>query len=629
MTYMVVGTAGHIDHGKTTLIKALTGIETDTTKEEKKRGLSINLGFAYLDLPNQERVGIVDVPGHEKFIKNMIAGLPGLSLVLLAIDANEGIMPQTKEHVDILTLLGLTEFIIVLTKVEGVDFEMKELVMADIREQLVGTPLEDAPLIETDALTGVGIPELKELIQIKSQEELTDKQLVPPRLNVDRVFSVKGFGTVVTGTLIEGTLRVGDELVSLPSQQTIKIRNIQVHEQDVQQAVAGQRTALNLANVKREEISRGDVLTTPNNVRLSWMLDAKVTCLDRYEQGMALWERVRLLIGTQEVMARLVPIGVETLSAGQEGFVQFRLEEQLAVKQGDRFIIRGYSPMVTIGGGVVLDSTPQKHRRFKDEVVESLTIKDQGNLQDLLLDFLQNKQEPLTKPFEISQYLSLGVEEVNYLLTQLVAEEKVLNVGDAYVALSAFTQMGENFLKVLKSYHKEHRLRQWMPIEEFRSKSQTSLTNRELNLLLNALSERGTMLLSEQGVGDANFNLVLNRYHEAEKERMLKQLLASRFLPIKADELINGNQNAQEVLEVMAESELVYLTHEYVLAKSYLDEAIAIVRELIAQQGEMTLADFRNRTDSSRKASMLILEYLDKQSVTKRQDNYRVLGEGS
>ncbi|MBP1040506.1 selenocysteine-specific translation elongation factor [Vagococcus sp. BWB3-3] len=627
MTHLVVGTAGHIDHGKTTLIKALTGIETDTTKEERKRGLSINLGFAYLDLPNQQRVGVVDVPGHEKFVKNMIAGLPGINLVLLVIDANEGIMPQTKEHIDILTLLGITEFIIVLTKVATVEEEMKELVVADIREQLSGTPLEEAEIIETDALSGVGIEALKLAIETMAQQVNFNKQSLPARLNVDRVFSVKGFGTVVTGTLIEGSLATGDELLCLPSYQKVKIRNIQVHEQDVKSAVAGQRTALNLSNLKVTDISRGDVLTVADNLSLAWMLDGKVKCLERHEAGIGLWERVRLLIGTQEVMARIVPIGIEALQAGAEGFVQFRLEEQLAVKQGDRFIIRGYSPVVTIGGGVVLDSNPQKHRRFKDEVVESLTIKDQGSLQDLVLDFLNNKQEPLTKVSEISQYLSLEESNVTQLLEELVKGELVIQIGDFYLTTSSFTKVASLALDVLTRYHKDNRLRRWMPLEEFRSKIQLAVNHRQLDLLLGELTNRQKIILSEHGIGDPNFEIVLNSYHQKEKERILAAVLKSQFVPLKAAELLEGNQNAQEVMELLVDSEVVYLTHEYVIAKTYLDQAYQIVKEIIDDQGEMTLADFRNQTESSRKASMLILEYFDKQLLTKRVESVRVLSD--
>ncbi|MBS5718889.1 MAG: selenocysteine-specific translation elongation factor, partial [Megasphaera micronuciformis] len=359
MANIVIGTAGHVDHGKTTLIKALTGIETDTTKEEKKRGMSINLGFAYLDLPHGHRVGIVDVPGHEKFIKNMVAGLPGINLVLLVIDAGEGVMPQTREHIDILTLLGVRNFLIVLTKVDTVDEELLELAVDDIREQLAGTPLEHADIVKTDAVSGKGIPELLKKIEECADKAQDEREDGSARLNVDRVFSVKGFGTVVTGTLLDGTLSAGDELTVYPSLKKTRVRNIQVHEQDVKKVTSHHRTALNLAGLTTDEIERGDVLSASNQLKPTWMLDVKVTCLKHAVAPITLWDRVRLLIGTREVMARAVPIGTDSIQPGEEGFLQLRLEtEQVVVKERDRFIIRTYSPMHTIAGGEVLDAAP-------------------------------------------------------------------------------------------------------------------------------------------------------------------------------------------------------------------------------------------------------------------------------
>ncbi|ENZ5656349.1 selenocysteine-specific translation elongation factor [Enterococcus hirae] len=386
MANIVIGTAGHIDHGKTTLIKALTGIDTDTTKEEKKRGMSINLGFAYLNLPNQQRVGFVDVPGHEKFIKNMVAGLPGLNLILLVIDASEGIMPQTKEHIDILNLLGIHHFLIVLTKIDTIDAELKELVIEDIRDQLLHTPLEKAEIIETDAISGKGIKQL--LKKIEAYTEQTSEQVSSgtPRLNIDRVFSVKGFGTVVTGTLLEGELTVGENCYLYPNKRKVRIRNLQVHENNVQKAYAGQRTAINLANITREEVMRGDVLSTADSLEESWMLDVKVSCLAGTDGGISLWDRVRVLIGTKEVMARTVPLGLDWIGPNEEGFLQLRLEEKVSVKEKDRFILRSYSPMHTIAGGEVLNAVPKKHRRFKQAILESLKAKENGNLNSMIID---------------------------------------------------------------------------------------------------------------------------------------------------------------------------------------------------------------------------------------------------
>lgn len=327
--------------------------------------MSINLGFAYLNLPNQQRVGFVDVPGHEKFIKNMVAGLPGLNLILLVIDASEGIMPQTKEHIDILNLLGIHHFLIVLTKIDTIDAELKELVIEDIRDQLLHTPLEKAEIIETDAISGKGIKQL--LKKIEAYTEQTSEQVSSgtPRLNIDRVFSVKGFGTVVTGTLLEGELTVGENCYLYPNKRKVRIRNLQVHENNVQKAYAGQRTAINLANITREEVTRGDVLSTADSLEESWMLDVKVTCLAGTDGGINLWDRVRVLIGTKEIMARTVPLGLDWIGPNEEGFLQLRLEEKVSVKEKDRFILRSYSPMHTIAGGEVLNAVPKKHRRFK------------------------------------------------------------------------------------------------------------------------------------------------------------------------------------------------------------------------------------------------------------------------
>ncbi|MGO2637587.1 MAG: selenocysteine-specific translation elongation factor, partial [Enterococcus viikkiensis] len=441
MANIVIGTAGHIDHGKTTLIKALTGIETDTTKEEKKRGMSINLGFAYLDLPNDKRVGIVDVPGHEKFIKNMVAGLPGINLVLLVIDAAEGIMPQTKEHIDILTLLGIRDFLIVLTKVDTVDPDLKELVVEDIREQLADTPLAEADLIETDAVSGTGINELLAKIQEHSEEAQERSANGSARLNVDRVFSVKGFGTVITGTLLDGAINAGDEMYVYPSGKKTRVRNIQVHETDVKSAQPGQRTALNLANLSTDEIQRGDVLSLSEKLEATWMLDVKVSCLPEVEGGIGLWDRVRLLVGTREVMARTVPIGVDWIGPGEEGFLQLRLEEQVAVKERDHFILRAYSPMQTIAGGEVLDAAPHKHRRFKAEIIESLKAKEEGSLDELIVDFLNNKKQPFTKAKELQEYLGVDQEELQQVLADMVSDKRVLETKAGYLAQARYQKL--------------------------------------------------------------------------------------------------------------------------------------------------------------------------------------------
>ena len=625
MANIVIGTAGHIDHGKTTLIKALTGIETDTTSEEKKRGMSINLGFAYLDLPNNKRVGIVDVPGHEKFIKNMVAGLPGINLVLLVIDAAEGIMPQTKEHIDILTLLGIREFLLVLTKVDTVDPELKELVVEDIRDQLADTPLADAELIETDAVTGTGIKELLATIQTHSEEVQERSGSGSARLNVDRVFSVKGFGTVVTGTLLDGSVNAGDDLYLYPSQKKTRIRNIQVHETDVKSAQAGQRTALNLANIATDEIQRGDVLSVSEKLEDTWMLDVKVTCLPEVETGIGLWDRVRLLVGTREVMARTVPLGVDWIGPGEDGFLQLRLEEQVAVKERDRFILRSYSPMHTIAGGEVLDAAPHKHRRFKVEILESLKAKEDGSLDELIADFMVNKKQPFTKEKELQEYLGAEKEEIQPILAEMVADGRVMETKVGYLAQASYQKLAEQATEILSSYHKQYRLRIGMPIEEFRSRMRGVLAEKEISTLI-ALLKADLVKEANDRLALQTFDVVFNSYQQAAKEKIEQTLAKKGFTPVKKEDLFGLDKNAEEVLEALNGDTVVFLTHEYVLLGTVFDQAVKVIQDTITAHGQMTLGDFRDLTDSSRKSSMLILEYMDKQGITKRVENYRVLG---
>ncbi len=629
MADIVIGTAGHIDHGKTTLIKHLTGIETDTTKEEKTRGLSINLGFAYLDLPNKERVGIVDVPGHEKFIKNMVAGLPGIDLILLVIDAGEGIMPQTKEHIDILSLLGIQNYMIVLSKCETIDDELKELVKDDIREQLASTLLKDAPIFETDAVAGIGLEELK--LAIQNFAEKTPEKTIKDigRLNVDRSFSVKGFGTVVTGTLLEGRFKVGDELTVFPSGKKTKIRSIQIHETDKQEAYAGQRTALNLTNISKEEISRGDVLTNGLALEATWMIDAKVTCLEDISTGFNLWDRVRVLVGTQEVFARLVPIGSENIQPGESGFIQLRLEEQLAVNTGDYFIMRAYSPMVTIGGGQVLDAIPQKHRRFKQDVIDSLKVKEEGNMDHLILDFMLNRKEMVSQTKEICQYMNLSEEKVLPILGILVEDGEVVRLSDReWISQGKIKEARELVYLELEKYQKTYRLRPGMPVEELRSKVKRWMTPKQLDLLIVYLAEQKQLTQKNHRVSHPSFKIELNKYQEKVKITMENKLKQAAFTPIKKEELeALDEKNGKDVLEMLEAESVTALTFEYVISQEYYLKAVELVTDFINKNGSMTLADFRDMTDSSRKSSMLILEYLDEQRVTKRVENTRELME--
>jgi selenocysteine-specific elongation factor len=626
--HIVIGTAGHVDHGKTTLIKAMTGIETDTTKEEKNRGMSINLGFAYLDLPNKVRVGIVDVPGHEKFIKNMVAGLPGINLVLLVIDANEGVMPQTREHLDILTLLGVRNFLIVLTKIDTVDADLKEMAIEDIRDQLAGTAVADADIVETDAVTGKGIPELIEKIQSMTEKMPDVVSDGMARLNIDRVFSVKGFGTVVTGTLLDGTVAIGDELVLYPSGQKVRVRNIQVHEQDVKQAEPKQRTALNLANIGKEELQRGDVLAVSDKLVPTRMLDVKVRCLDSSPLPIGLWDRLRLLVGTREVMVRAVPIGAETIQPGEEGFLQLRLEqEQVVVRERDYFILRTFSPMHTIAGGEILDANPTKHRRFKPVILERLKARDEGNTEGIVADFLIHKKGAFTTVDELSDYTGLSRDELLNALEQLKEKNLVGETSLGYLHAEAYKKLRGQALQALLGYHRKYPLRQGMALGEFRSRLAKDLGDKEITVLLQLLLSDGYCKETGRYIAASNFEVVFNPAQLESKKKIELVLEQSGYTAVKMNELTETDQNAAAVLEAINGDTVIYLTPEYVILKKYYEEAVRLVCHYIRGHGRIELGDFRDMIQSGRKASLMLLEYLDKQRITRRMETYRVLGD--
>ncbi len=625
MSNIVIATAGHVDHGKTTLVKALTNIETDTTKEEKKRGLSINLGFAYLDLPNGQRVGIVDVPGHEKFIKNMVAGLPGINLVMLVIDAGEGVMPQTREHMDILTLLGIRNFLIVLTKVDMVDEEIKELAIEDIRDQLADTPLQDAEIIETDAISGRGMANL-----VKKLEEWTERIPDVPetgaaRLNVDRVFSVRGFGTVVTGTLLDGSISIDDELTVYPGGKKVRVRNIQIHNQNVKTASARHRTALNLTNITKEEIQRGTVLSASAGLQPTWMIDVKAVCLKNAVKSIGLWDRVRLLVGTREIMARTVPLGIDRIVPGAEGFVQLRLEEQVVVKAGDHFILRTYSPMYTIAGGEVLEEAPKKHRRFKSSVLQSLKTKEEGNLDHILEDFLVNTDQSFVTLDDLAAYTRAAPDILQESMQILQKEKAVLQTPLGYMHAQTYKRLRGQAVQVLLAYHQKFPLRPGIAVEEFRSRLRKTLTEKECNTLLKQMLTDQYCKNTGGRIAAARFEITFTAHQKDVQKKIEDIVRQSGSTPVKKDELLQLDREAEEVLLAITGQSLAALTFEYVIAAEQYEQAVQQVRDFFRDHDTMTLADFRDMTVSSRKSSMLLLEYMDQQGITRRVENYRIL----
>ena len=626
MKNVIIGTAGHIDHGKTTLIKALTGRETDTLAEEKKRGISINLGFTYFDLPSNKRAGIVDVPGHEKFIKNMLAGASGLDMVLLVVAADEGVMPQTVEHMDILTFLNIKKGMIVLTKSDTVEEDFRELVKEDIREKVKGTFLEDAEIIEIDSISKKGLDNLINKID-KMTDEIEDKNLdIPARLNIDRVFSIKGFGTVVTGTLIEGKISIDDDLVIYPKELKTKIRSIQVHGEGVETAYAGQRTAINISNVKVEEINRGDVLASPHSLEEAMMLDVRLSVVKHTDAGLKHWDRLRLYHGTREILCRAVPLEVEEIIPGESGLVQLRLEESIVAKKGDKFVVRRYSPMETIGGGIVIDTNPRKHKRFDTNIIEALKIKEKGELSDILEAYLKNNSRNYPNIKEIMSYSGESEDNINKSLEKLIGQDKVICINNMYMHINQYNTLKEKAESELQAYHKKFRLREGMLKEEVRSKVESKFKTRDFDVLLDLFINDDLIKVNGNFVSLKKFNVVFNEKQTKIKNEIEKILNNAGLNNIYAiEDITNNKKEYEEVLESLIGNTVVRIEDSYLMSSKVYNDAKEKLIKYLEENKEITLGDYRDLVNSSRKNCMIILEDFDRNKITKRVENKRVL----
>ena len=625
MKNVIIGTAGHIDHGKTTLIKALTGRETDTLEEEKRRGISINLGFTYFDLPRNKRAGIVDVPGHEKFIKNMLAGAAGIDIVLFVVASDEGVMPQTIEHLDILSFLNVKKGIIVLTKCDVVDNEFIELVKEDIREKTKGTFLDNAEIVEVDSISRNGINNLVKKIDDMSNDIDDKNENSPARLNIDRVFSVKGFGTVVTGTLLEGKISIDDDLVIYPNNLKTKIRSIQVHGQSVETAYAGQRTAINIANIKVEELKRGDVLAAPNSLEESMMLDVKLSLVKHTNKNLKHWDRLRLYHGAREILCRVVPLDKEITKSGESCYAQLRLEESIVAKKLDNFVLRNYSPLETIGGGIIIDTKPKKHKKFDENVISSLKIKEKGELEDILEQYLKNNLKSYKTLKDIMSYTGENEELVINAIDKLIKENKVVNINNIYVHTNQYENLKKLIVELLTTYHKKYRLRSGVLKEEVRSKVESKFKTKEMDILLEKLQNEKVIKINENLVSIYDFEVVLNDKQKEIKDNIQKKLKLPEVLTILNIKDICENKYYEEVLEYMIGKDIEKLDDTYIMDKEIYEEIKINLIKYLEEFGEITLGQYRDMLNSSRKNCMIILENFDRNKITKRDDNKRTL----
>lgn len=630
MKYSIIGTAGHVDHGKTALIKALTGIETSRLREEKERGITIELGFAGLDLPDGGKAGIIDVPGHEKFIKNMLAGAGGMDLVLLVIAADEGIMPQTTEHLDILSLLNIRSGIIVLTKTDMVDDEWIEMVEEDIRSEVRGTFLENAPVMRVSSKTGEGIEELRQTIFEKLAHTDRKNKNLPMRIPVDRVFSMEGFGTVITGTLIEGTLCEGDEVMIYPAGISAKARNIQVHSAPVKKAFAGQRSAVNLSGIKKQDVKRGDCLAAPGSLKQSLMIDVKLKALAHCERELLNGSRLHFYHGTGDCLCKLVLLNRDSVKKGEEAFAQLRFTEPIAVKNGDHFVVRFYSPVETVGGGVILDSLPQRHKRYDEAVLKNLTVKESGTAEDRILQRFIDAGVSFTPNSEIFSGLGIDRQEFESAVRKFSGSGELTEITpQIFIHKKVFDETEARFLKILDEYHKRNPLRAGMKKEELRSRLLPRCDAALANSLLEIFYRNGKVKENGQYVRKSDFSVQYSPSQKKLFDILNERFLKENFETSSVDEIklqYAGEKELKIVLEAMGDSGcIVFLTPQIVMHHEAYEHAKTMLVDFCRENGEISLPQFRDLIGSSRKYALALLEYFDRRGLTRKSGDARIL----
>ncbi len=634
MRHALIGTAGHVDHGKTALIKALTGIDADRLRQEKERGMTIDLGFAPIVLPSGQVAGVVDVPGHERFIKNMLAGAHGVDVALLVVAANEGVMPQTLEHLDILQLLGVREGVVAITKADlAEDDEWLELVVEDVRETLAGTSLAEAPVIPVSARTGRGLDELVAAMdQAVGRAVLGGEEWSFARMPIDRVFAIPGHGTVVTGTLTAGRIKPGDRLELLPSGSMVRVRQVQVHDATVEEAVRGQRVALNLAGVDRNQIERGMAIAEPGMMEPSAMFDVELVLLesaDPIKHG----ERLHLYVGTAEVLCRARTIGTDQAGPGQLVFAQLELEEEIAAARGDRFIVRTYSPMKTAGGGRILASSRGRRRRFREETMREFKILSAGDDSALAGFFASRIVSERSAPASFSDVARAMCAEparVRDILEEGAAQGWAVAFGDSpdgrsYMPRDDWDRVMAVIARALSDYHSSEPLRAGMAREELRTRIMPSWDGKAFSMLVARAAEDG--LIEERGTAVAlpTHVVSLNSEQQRARERLEAAYLSSLMSPPERSQAL-AEGIPQAILDYLIDlGVLVRVGPELLFHRDALSRAVEIARELGAGGRQFTAAQFRDACGNTRKYAVALLEYLDANRITVRIGDERVL----
>ena len=643
MKSIIVGTAGHIDHGKTALVKALTGIDADRLEEEKRRGITIDLGFAHMDLlaPNDEttsgetlRLGFVDVPGHERFVRNMLAGVGGIDLVLLVIAADEGIKPQTREHFDILQLLGVRRGITVLTKSDAVDAETLEIVRLEVQEFLRGTFLDqpsldqsrlDQPksILAVSALTGAGLEELKRAMASAAAEVQPRDSHAIARLPIDRVFTMKGFGTVVTGTLVAGTVRRDDELEVFPTGRRVRVRGLQVHGQTAEAAVAGQRTALNLAGASTEDLSRGMTLTPPAIFETTRRADISLRLLSSAERPLKDRARVHFHSYTMETVAEVLLHGTKQIAPGEQAFARLKLPEPALLLPGDRFILRQFSPVVTIGGGTLLDAAPIPRMPGQADFLKVLAG---GNAETILRTRIARRQHAGISMSRLIAETGWTKSFIEAQLAQAVREKRVVRIGELILHLPALETLKLCIVDTVDDFHKKSRLTGGMPKEELRE--QAGASAEVLDAALAVLANEKKIEVAGDLVRLPGHGVVM-KDEEAESRKKIEDAFASAGLTVPAlHEVIAGltidKVRAQKIMTLLLRDKvLIKVSDELVFHRSALEELRRQMAVYKVKFATIDVAKFKEVTGVSRKYAIPLLEYLDRERVTRRVGDAR------
>jgi selenocysteine-specific elongation factor len=627
----VIGTAGHVDHGKSTLIAALTGINPDRLKEEQEREMTIDLGFAWLTLPSGEEIGIVDVPGHRDFIENMLAGVGGIDAALLVIAADEGVMPQTREHLAILDLLQIPTGLVVLTKIDLIDDpDWLDLVETDVRQTLRGTVLAEAPVVRVSSRSKAGFPELLSTLSLLLKEQPIRLDLGRPRLPVDRVFSIPGFGTVVTGTLTDGRLNLGDEVEILPTSLRGRVRGLQTHKKKEETAVPGSRTAVNISGLNVDQIQRGQVVAHPGQYRPTRMLDVRFRLLADVSGPLRHASEVKLFIGASETIADVRLLGTELLEPGQEGWLQLELRHAVVAVRGDRYILRRPSPGETLGGGAVIDPQPKRrHKRFDEAMLRSLESMAKGSPADVLLQAsIALGAAPLK---DAVQRARLEVQNASAALEELTASGQLVPLEDGelspaadilVMAQGAWSALRDSVVATLVVFHKNFPLRRGMAREEL--KSRLKLTPRLFNAAVKKLAAEGALTESGAWVARAGHEIRFYAGQQAAIKRLLAQFAKAPYSPPTVKE--GQAEVGEEVFNALVElGDLVAVSAEVVFHKSDYDGMVAKIRQAIQEKGQITVADVRDLFNTSRRYALALMEYLDSIGVTMRDGDSRRL----